>query len=93
MIEWLETICDSCAFFVKIRVAFLARIDGGILFEGIICPKCGNVLIFDGTVVNMAAPIGKRGKSKVKKSHKKTPKVKKWKIIEKGKVKPNESSS
>lgn len=87
--EYLQTICDSCGEFIKTSIEFLVRIDDGVSYEGLICPRCGNVLLLDNVVLQIAKGKTKR---KVKLPHRpKAPKKKKWKIIQKGKVKPNES--
>ena len=87
-VKSIRTICDSCTVLIEIPTATLVPLSQDIMYEGIICPNCDNILVIDSTILRIAKPK----RSHTKKGSRKKPVKKKWKIIEKGKLPVDEDS-
>ncbi len=89
--DYIQTICDSCSELVQVKVDFIVRLDDGISYQGLICPRCGNVLILDNLALQFF--MLPRAKGNKPTPHSKKTAKRKWKIINKGKLPPDASTS
>lgn len=77
----VKIICDNCGVVVDIPTDSLATLSVYVVYQGICCPQCGNVLIFDNLVLRMLTPPAQHA------TKRKVVKKKGWRIVNKGKLK------